>query len=546
MRHWISRFLPRVTLLLAATLLVGPLAPAARVRGQDTAVETAAPQVSEVLERGRRLENERRWSDALLFYEDAVKQHPGERDLEFRLDVARIHVDLARRYADSSYLLCVEKLGEPEALSLFSEVLLKVHTHYVQAVEWKKLVLHGALALDIALEDATFLERNVPAARRAGIEAFRQEMRTQVNRFRIADRRDAYNSVAYFGRLAQQRLEMRPATAVFEFTCGVLGALDEYSSFLTGSQLDEVFSQIEGNFVGLGVELKAQDRSLLIVNTIPGGPADEGGIRPGDRIVEVSGRSTQDVSTDEAADMLKGEEGSQVDVVVVSADGASRALRLTRRRVDVPSVENARIVDEELGIGYMRLTSFQKTTSRDVDAALWNLHRQGMRSLILDVRGNPGGLLNASVEVADKFLTDGAIVSTRGRSSGEDYDYRAHTSGTWRLPLIVLIDGDSASASEIFAGAIRDHGRGVLVGQRSYGKGSVQGIFPLQKSLAGVRLTTAKFYSPSGQAISQRGVHPDIVVHQVARPADGRPVSDTADSALRAALDAARQQLARR
>jgi carboxyl-terminal processing protease len=154
--------------------------------------------------------------------------------------------------------------------------------------------------------------------------------------------------------------------------------------------------------------------------------------------------------------------------------------------------------------------------------------------------------LNASVEVADKFLPDGAIVSTRGRSNGEDYDYRAHTAGTWRLPLIVLIDGDSASASEIFAGAIHDHGRGLLVGQRSYGKGSVQGIFPLQKSIAGVRLTTAKFYSPSGQAISNRGVHPDIVVQSVARPADGQLLADSEDVALRAALNAAREQLTRR
>ena len=119
---------------------------------------------------------------------------------------------------------------------------------------------------------------------------------------------------------------------------------------------------------------------------------------------------------------------------------------------------------------------------------LWQLHRQGMRSLIVDVRGNPGGLLTAAVEVADKFLTDGTIVSTRGRSSREDFDYRAHRSGTWRVPLVVLIDRDTASASEIFAGAVRDNGRGTIVGERSYGKGSVQGIFPLTASRAGVRL----------------------------------------------------------
>jgi carboxyl-terminal processing protease len=156
-------------------------------------------------------------------------------------------------------------------------------------------------------------------------------------------------------------------------------------------------------------------------------------------------------------------------------------------------------------------------------------------------------LLNASVEVADKFLTSGTIVSTRGRSAREDYDYQAHNVGTWRVPLVVLVDEDSASASEIFAGAIRDHRRGTVVGQRSYGKGSVQGIFPLSRYKSGIRLTTAKFYSPSGQPISNRGVTPDIVVsaksqHMVARPtSDGNLVPGAEDPTLEAALKVARQ-----
>jgi carboxyl-terminal processing protease len=511
-------------------------------------VTDAAGELSEILEQGRQLEAERRWNDALLHYEQAIRQNPGQRDLEFRLDVARIHVDVARRYADSSFTHSVRELAERDAFALYSEVLLKVQTHYVDNANWRKLVLHGALTLDLALDDAAFLRVNGPRLTPQRIEAFRADMRKQANGFRIGDRREAYNAAAYFARRAEEQLSISSTAAMLEFVCGALNSLDEYSAFLTGAQLDEVFSQIEGNFVGLGIELKASGNSLLIVHVISGGPASDAGMRTGDRIIEVNGRSTHDISTDEAADMLKGLEGTEVEVRVLRDDDSNVTMRMVRRRVDVPSVDGTRMVDQELGVAYLRLTSFQKTTSRDLDAALWQLHRQGMRSLILDLRGNPGGLLSASVEVADKFLANGAIVSTRGRSTGEDFDYRAHTSGTWRMPLVVLIDQDSASASEIFAGAIRDHRRGLLVGQRSYGKGSVQGIFPLQSSQAGVRLTTAKFYSPSGQPISRQGISPDlaVVAQTVARPADGLLAERDDDPMLRAALQAAREQFSQR
>jgi carboxyl-terminal processing protease len=209
------------------------------------------------------------------------------------------------------------------------------------------------------------------------------------------------------------------------------------------------------------------------------------------------------------------------------------------------------MADQERGVGYFKLTSFQKTTSRDIDDALWQLRNQGMRSLIIDLRGNPGGLLTASVEVADKFLEGGIVVSTRGRNPNEDFVYSAHRDGTWSLPLIILIDHDSASASEILAGAIRDHGRGTVIGTRSYGKGSVQGIFPLNASNYGLRLTTSKFYSPKGRAYCNVGVEPDVVVQRVARPVvslqDGKPLEiEQDDPVLDRALWEARRQMARR
>ena len=167
-----------------------------------------------------------------------------------------------------------------------------------------------------------------------------------------------------------------------------------------------------------------------------------------------------------------------------------------------------------------------------------------MRSLVIDVRGNPGGLLITAVEVVELFIDHGVIVSTHGRSAQEDFTYTAHGQAAWQTPLVVLIDQDSASAAEIFAGAIRDHHRGTLVGVRSFGKGSVQGIFPLESSEAGLRLTTAKFYSPNGHPFSRTGVEPDVLVRQAARPIDGGALAAAGgeDAALDAALEVARNR----
>ena len=300
-----------------------------------------------------------------------------------------------------------------------------------------------------------------------------------------------------------------------EFTSAAAGGLDHYSSFLTADQLRDIYSQIEGNFVGLGVELKADQGALLIVHVIPHSPAEQSGIHDGDRITAVDGQATKSLSTDEAASLLTGEEGSMVKVTVTTPGQAPREVTVRRASVDVPSLEDVKIVDPATGVAYVRIPAFQKTTPTDLENALWDLHKQGMRSLIIDLRGNPGGLLTASVEIADKFIADGGIVSTKGRSEPENFSYRAHRPGTWRVPLVVLIDGDSASASEIFAGAIKDSGRGKIVGVRSYGKGSVQGIFPLGKNGAGARLTTAKFFSPLGHPIANVGVTPDIDVRNL-------------------------------
>jgi carboxyl-terminal processing protease len=250
---------------------------------------------------------------------------------------------------------------------------------------------------------------------------------------------------------------------------------------------------------------------MNLVQVLPESPAAESGLRPGDVFTAIDGQDCQFMSTDEAASLLTGKAGSQVRLEVVGKTGRREVL-VTRREVHVRSIPIAKIIDKANGVGYIQMTGFQKSSATELDEALAQLKRQGMRSLVWDVRGNPGGLLNSAVEVLDRFIDSGVLVETRGRTYEQNFTYSAHEPGTWDLPLVLLIDGNSASASEIVAGAIRDHHRGKIIGRKSFGKWSVQSIYDL-RSGGGVRLTTAKFYSPNGDTLGKIGVKPDVVVN---------------------------------
>jgi carboxyl-terminal processing protease len=518
----------------------------APVHAQESPSATAAlpSDVAQVIEHGAQLEQQRRWAEALTYYERALRQHPGQVDLEQRVALTRAHYDIVRRYSDSSFTGSITTLTDRDCLAVYDEILTKVQTYYVHDPRWKQMVRYGAMNIEVALSEPSFVQRcasSLSAEQQANLV---RSLKQWTDLTPVENRAQAVDLVDRIARTVKQHFGMSSQAVILEFVAGAVSSLDEYSSFLTGTQMSELFSQIEGNFVGLGVELKTEDAGLLIVNIIPGGPADKGGLKISDRIMEVDGRRIGQVSPDGLADMLRGAEGSQVRVVSRDAQGRSQHLTLTRERIEVPSVENVKIVDAANGVGYFKLSSFQKTTNRDVDAALWKLHEQGMRSLIIDLRGNPGGLLKAAVDVSDKFINEGLIVATRGRSPREDFDHKGQLAGTWRVPLVVLIDHDSASASEIFAGAIRDHHRGTVVGEKSYGKGSVQGIFPLASAEVGVRITTAKWYTPSGQAISGHGVSPDVTVRTAAKPVNGAIASEVTDPVLNSALQVFRNQTA--
>jgi carboxyl-terminal processing protease len=503
------------------------------------------PQADDLIARTATLVHEGRWADVVSICETAARKGTLAPALVQRYDLAKLHCDIARRHAEPAFRRQLATLSEADARRVYAEVLARIGSHHVDAPDFSRLADRGRRAIGIAIDEPGFASLHATQATPERRALYREQVERLAASRPVATQGDAETLAAWIARTAHSLLGVPPAVTLMEMSAAAVGGLDEYSTFLTTGQLDDLYAQIEGNFVGLGVELKTASDGLLVVHVIPGSPAERAGIRAGDHLVGVGGRAIGGMGVDEAAQLLQGPEGSLVTLAILRSPSPARAVTVRREHVDVPSVEQVRMLDRQGGIGYLKLTSFQKTTATDVEAALRRLDASGMRSVVVDLRGNPGGLLSAAVDVADLFLERGLVVATRGRSPEEDFNYTAGRSGTWRMPLVVLIDGDSASSSEIFAGAIRDHGRGTIVGARSYGKGSIQGIFPLESAGVGMRLTTAKFYSPKGLPYSRVGVEPHLPVHTAARPIDGAIAEPAGDPALDAAVEVARRTVAR-
>jgi carboxyl-terminal processing protease len=296
-----------------------------------------------------------------------------------------------------------------------------------------------------------------------------------------------------------------------EFINGTLDSLDEFSSFVPDDSYSAPSASLEERIVGIGVELRAHAQGALLTGVVEGGPAAEIGLQAGDIITSVDGREMGGLTLNQVADAISGRSGSSV-TMVVEREGRRYRADLVRRSVYVSSVTGTRLLDEQNGVGYVRLRQFSESSREDLEEAMWTLYNQGMQTLILDLRGNPGGLLDEAIDLCDLFLPCGTIVSTRGRTESDNTSETAVNAQTWAIPLIVLIDGGSASASEIFAAAIQENDRGVIVGRRSYGKGTVQTHFPLRAASASLKLTTAMFYSPVGRQMAGEGVIPDVTV----------------------------------
>jgi len=306
---------------------------------------------------------------------------------------------------------------------------------------------------------------------------------------------------------------------------GMLQTLDPHSNFLPPDVYKELQVETKGSFGGLGIEITVRDGVLTIVSPIEDTPAYRAGLEAGDKIVKINGESTKDLSLFEAVKRLRGKKGTDVTITIVREGMAEpRDFTLTRDVIELQSVKYKLL---EKHYGYVRVTQFQENTARELGKALKALTEENggdLQGLVLDLRNNPGGLLDQAIDVADAFLDSGKIVYTDGRVPSQKMEFFAHPQKErYDCPMIVLVNGGSASASEIVAGALQDHHRAVILGTQTFGKGSVQTIIPLEDG-SGLKLTTAHYFTPSGRVIQAQGIVPDIEVSNLIPVKNGKPI----------------------
>jgi carboxyl-terminal processing protease len=317
--------------------------------------------------------------------------------------------------------------------------------------------------------------------------------------------------------------EVKPKDLIYGAIKGMLGALDPHSGFMTPTQYKEMQVDTKGEFGGLGIQIGVKDGMLTVIAPIEDTPAYKAGIKAGDKIVKINNEFTKSMSLQDAVSKMRGAPSTSV-VINILREGwkETKDFTIIREIIKIKSVKSKVLED---GIGYIKLIQFQEQTSADLSTAIDTLTKEKITSLILDLRNNPGGLLNSAVDVSSQFLpTDKLVVFIKDRKGGK-IEYKSGKSNTeFSLPMIVIVNQGSASASEIVAGALKDWNRGVIIGTQTFGKGSVQSVIPLGDGSA-LRLTTARYYTPKGISIQTTGITPDIVVKpEIKEGEKARPV----------------------
>jgi len=422
-------------------------------------------------------------------------------------------VQQQRRLRDRPAQELLADLQPSDALNAYADVLKRLREKYFDGkkIDYTTLFQYGVEEMRLALEDDVFLKEQVQADKPAALMALRNRLYSlRMEKPAIDKPADARRHLQSVMLSAQADLGIKPTAVIVEFIAGACNALDEYTGYLSPTRLAEIEADLNSNkFVGIGVDLtinrdsKDDSRHLVISRVYPGGPAYQQELHIDDEILSIDGQTLKMAAPSVLVAKLQGEVGTTVEVEVRSGM-MTRKIKIERQPVSIPSV----VIEPPQGeIGYIHITSFQTGTPQELQSALEQL--RGLKALILDLRGNLGGSFPAAVKVAEQFLAQGAIIVYTQRPTKAETAWRSNNKNPLMIPLVVLVDGETASAAEIVAGALKDNNkRATLVGQPTFGKGSIQCLVPLDSLKAGLQVTVARFSSPERIPYDGHGIAP--------------------------------------
>jgi carboxyl-terminal processing protease len=505
-------------LLCCSSVIIFPPQLAAQ---QDDLIQNA-------LKEAQKAESRHDWETAREIYEAILGRKDAGVDIRQRYHHAVRRSWQVRRHQDSSYRNEVLSVDYGQALRLCKIVNRTLLDDSIdkKRLDPSKLFNKGLEEFDAALGDPTFVREHIPAEKRGEVAAFRAMLKKKWGGKSKLTREGAIEEIGEVGLAAEFALGLNPTTAVMEFACGACYAIDQYTVYLTPNQLQELAQSLSrSEAIGVGLALTIRDNRIVVADVAMGSPADQAGIAVGDQIISVNKKAAADRSLLAVKELLEGPAGSMVEVAWQTPGAPNvRVASMPRERTVVPSVIG--FPYEMTPYYYLKINAFTETTINDVDEALAEMSKKGMKGLILDLRENNGGVFESAINTARKFMSTGIIASAVHQDPKYNQVYHAKNPKALTLPMVVLVDGDTASAAEVLAGALKDTDRAYVIGQTTFGKGCTQCVLRLPKAIGnvptgGMRLTVARFFSPKGQPYSDRGVVPHFIID------DAMPISQS-------------------
>jgi carboxyl-terminal processing protease len=497
-------------------------------------------QIRQLVKEAEDYEALSRWDKAREIYELLLGQKdPGLKIRDRYQEVVRRDRQV-RRHQDASYNKEVLSVDYGQALRLATIINNTLLDGSVdkKKVDSAKLFKKGLEELDAALADVQFLRQHIPAPRHGDVPAFRAMLKKTRGEIGALSRKDAIKKIGDIALAAELILDMNPTVAVMEFACGACYAIDEYTVYLTPNQLRVLAQTLAQNeALSVGLYLRIQDNKIVVRDIALQSPAAATTINVNDEIISIDNQQVFNLNLDTVKKLLEGPIGTMVTVEVRSpGEDSTRTIELPRQAIPSTVFWGQR---KNTPYWILEINSFADTTPLHIDKALQDMARHGAKGIILDLRKNSGGVVDSAIETARKFLVSGVVTTAQHQDSKFNYVYHAKNPDAVTLPLMVLVDNDTASAAEVLAGALKDNKRATLIGQTTYGKGCTQCVLRLPNATGGIptggmRLTVARFFSPKGVAYSGRGVIPNIFIDE--RMADSR-LNEMADVYVERAVE---------